>query len=238
RLARWPRSGRGAVGFVALASMLSSLLSWGFSLVFAGLLVRALARRAELRMDYRAAGAAAYLGLGAVWAMGLSSSAAQLQANPASMPPGLLPITGVLPFSETIFLWQSIVLTAILVAVSLAVAWWTAPRGDDARTIEAFPEALHATAPLPAAADRPTRPGEWLEYSPLLTIALSLLGFGWLWLEFSGKGPMAAIANLNTYNFLFLSLGLLLHWRPRSFLDAVARAVPSTAGVLIQFPLY
>src|SRR5690606_15704118 len=194
--------------------------------------------RAELRMDYRAAGAAAYLGLGAVWAMGLSSSAAQLQANPASMPPGLLPITGVLPFSETIFLWQSIVLTAILIAVSLAVAWWTAPRGDDARTIEAFPEALHATAPLPAAADRPTRPGEWLEYSPLLTIALSLLGFGWLWLEFSGKGPMAAIANLNTYNFLFLSLGLLLHWRPRSFLDAVARAVPSTAGVLIQFPLY
>src|SRR5690606_13087321 len=28
RLARWPRTGRGAVGFVALASMLSSLLSW------------------------------------------------------------------------------------------------------------------------------------------------------------------------------------------------------------------
>ncbi len=33
-------------------------------------------------------------------------------------------------------------------------------------------------------------------------------------------------------------LGLLLHWRPRSFLNAVARAVPSTTGVLIQFPLY
>ena len=49
-------------------------------------------------MDYRAAGAAAYLGLGAVWAMGLCSSAAQLQANPASMPPALLAITGVIPF--------------------------------------------------------------------------------------------------------------------------------------------
>src|SRR3546814_14070790 len=77
RIARWPRSGRGAVGFVALASMLSSLLSWGFSLVFAGLLVRALAKRTELRMDYRAAGSAAYPGLGAVWAMGRRSSAAQ-----------------------------------------------------------------------------------------------------------------------------------------------------------------
>ncbi|EJT83538.1 short-chain fatty acid transporter [Pseudomonas putida S11] len=68
--------------WVALISMLASLLNWGLSLVFGGLLVRALARRTELKMDYRAAGAAAYLGLGAVWALGLSSSAAQLQAQP------------------------------------------------------------------------------------------------------------------------------------------------------------
>src|SRR3546814_20994750 len=81
-------------------------------------------------MDYRAAGASAYLGLGAVWAMALSSSAAQLQANPASMPPGLVEITGVLPFSETIFLWQSIVLTATLITASLAVAWFTPPTAD------------------------------------------------------------------------------------------------------------
>jgi short-chain fatty acids transporter len=234
-LTRWPKTGRGAIAFVALASMLSSLLSWGFSLVFAGLLVRALAQRTELRMDYRAAGAAAYLGLGAVWALGLSSSAAQLQANPASMPPGLLAITGVLPFTQTILLWQSLLLTATLIAVSLAVAYFTAPSGDAVRTAEAFPDAAAARpSPLPPR----TRPGEWLEYSPLLTIALSLLAFGWLYVEFAGKPAVTAIANLNTYNFLFLSLGLLLHWRPRSFLDAVARAVPATAGVLIQFPLY
>jgi short-chain fatty acids transporter len=239
-LARVPRTGRGAVAFVALASMLSSLLSWGVSLVFAGLLVRALAARGELRMDYRAAGAAAYLGLGAVWAMGLSSSAAQLQANPASMPPGLLPITGVLPFTQTIFLWQSLVLTGALIGVSLLVAWLTAPRGDAARTVDEFPEAAALSVALDAGArgTRASRPGEWLEYSPLLVVLLSLLGFGWLALQFAEKGVVAAIANLDTYNFLFLSLGLLLHWRPRSFLDAVSRAVPSTAGVLIQFPLY
>jgi short-chain fatty acids transporter len=33
-------------------------------------------------------------------------------------------------------------------------------------------------------------------------------------------------------------LGLLLHWRPRSFSKAVAASVPSTAGILIQYPLY
>ncbi len=233
-LARAPRTGRGAIVYIALVSMLASLLSWGFSLVFGGLLVRALARRTDLRMDYRAAGAAAYLGLGAIWAMGLSSSAAQLQANPASMPPGLLAITGVLPFSETIFLWQSIVLTAVLIMVSLLVCWYTAPSDANARTSQDFDVAEDSTPALPMR----TRPGEWLEYSPLLSLAIGMLGLGWLGHEFASKPAVTAIANLNTYNFLFLTLGILLHWRPRSFLDAVHRAVPSTSGVLIQFPLY
>src|SRR5450759_4333010 len=56
--------------------------------------------------------------------------------------------------------------------------------------------------------------------------------------EFASKDPILAISNLNTYNLLFLMLGMLLHWRPRSFLNAVTKAVPATAGVLIQFPLY
>ncbi|GAB3346010.1 short-chain fatty acid transporter [Lysobacter tyrosinilyticus] len=234
RLARLPRSGRGAVAFVATLSMLTSLLSWGFSLVFAGLLVRALARRTELRMDYRAAGAAAYLGLGAVWAMGLSSSAAQLQANAASMPPGLLEITGVLPFAQTIFLWQSFALTALLIAVSVLVAYWTAPAATQARVADI----TVLVSDAPSIRQGTARPGDWLEHSPLLTVLLSLLAFGWLASEFASKPLTSAIADLNTYNLLFLSLGLLLHWRPRSFLDAVAKAVPGTAGVLLQFPLY
>src|SRR3546814_20980867 len=45
-------------------------------------------------------------------------------------------------------------------------------------------------------------------------------------------------ADLYTFSRLSLSLGLRRHWRPRSFLGAVARAVPETTGVLIQFPLY
>ena len=84
------------------------MLNWGLSLVFSGLLARAIARRSDLRADYRALGAAAYLGLGAVWALGLSSSAAQLQATPESLPPELLEITGVLDFGATILTWQSL----------------------------------------------------------------------------------------------------------------------------------
>jgi short-chain fatty acids transporter len=236
KLAAIPGSGRGAVAFVAFITMLASLLNWGFSLVFGGLLVRALARRDKLKMDYRAAGAAAYLGLGATWAMGLSSSAAQLQANPASIPKPLLAITGVIPFTETIFLWQSIGLTVILFVVSMLVAWWSAPGEAEAQTAEDYNIGKETVVMRTLPQFR--HPGEWLEQSPLLTILIVLLAIGWLIHEFAAKGALTAISNLNTYNFIFLMAGLLLHWRPRSFLDAVARSVPSTTGVLIQFPLY
>jgi short-chain fatty acids transporter len=235
RLAALPKTGRSAIGWIATVSMLTSLLHWGLSSILGSLLVRALARREELRMDYRAAGAAAYLGLGAVWAMGLSSSAAQLQANPASMPPTLLAITGVIPFDETIFLWQSIALTAVLIAVSAWIAWLTVPRGSQVQTAGDLGISIE---PLQVLATTRTRPGEWLEHSPLLNLAIAALGAGWLVREFASKGAISAISNLNTYNFLFLMLGLLLCWRPRVFLDAVSRGVPSVSGVLVQFPFY
>src|ERR1035438_3352856 len=79
-LAGVPKTARSAIAMVALFSMLTSLISWGLSLIFSGLFVRELSQRVK-GMDYRAAGAAAYLGLGAVWAMGLSSSAAMLRSE-------------------------------------------------------------------------------------------------------------------------------------------------------------
>jgi short-chain fatty acids transporter len=237
RLAALPTTARGAICSVAILSMCVSLVHWGLSLILGSLFVRALAQRTDLRMDYRAAAAAAYLGLGSVWAMGLSSSAAQLQANPASMPPGLIEITGVIPFEETILLWQSIALTVVLIAVTTWVVWLTVPSAAQAKTardLQVPPDPVERQHRAAA----PNRPGEWLEYSPILNVGIACLGATWLVYEFAESGPIAAISNLNTYNFIFLMAGLLLCWRPRTFLDAIARGVPSTTGVLIQFPLY
>jgi short-chain fatty acids transporter len=85
---------------------------------------------------------------------------------------------------------------------------------------------------------RRERPGEWLEYSPFLSIVIVTIGFGWLLEESSGKNPIVAVSNLNTYNFALLMIGLLLHWRPRSFLDSAARAVQATVGIIVHFPIY
>jgi short-chain fatty acids transporter len=233
RLAAIPKTPRAAVAFVALFAMLASLLSWGLSLIFTGLLVREVSRRIE-RVDYRAMGAAAYLGLGSVWALGLSSSAALLQASPAAIPAALMPITGVIPLSQTIFLWQSLALAAVLVAVSVAIAWFSCPHPDQARTAA---EMGIRFEPLVVERAAPRTPGERLDMNPLPAVAVAVLMALYLVFQVREKGFTAAV-DLNNFNMAFLALGLLLHGRPRSFLQAVGRSVPATAGVLIQFPFY
>ena len=123
RLASVPKTGRGAVVFVGVLSIVFSLLNWGLSLIFSGLLVREIARRTDIRLDYRAAGAAGYLGLGCGFTLGITSSAAQLQANAGSIPASLLPITGVIGFSETILTWQNMVTVVMVTVVSAAIGF-------------------------------------------------------------------------------------------------------------------
>src|SRR5215467_6009902 len=47
RIAEVPRTPRGAVAFVAMFSMLSSLISWSFSLIISGLLAREVTHRVK-----------------------------------------------------------------------------------------------------------------------------------------------------------------------------------------------
>jgi short-chain fatty acids transporter len=234
-IAKFPQNPRTAIAVVAFLSMLTSLISWGLSLIFSGLLVRELAKRIK-GMDIRAAGAAAYLGLGAVWALGLSSSAAMMMATKTAIPAGLFQIAGVIPLKQTLFLWQSMTTAAILIVVSTVVAYASAPSADKARTAADYGIEYEATERTLAPR---TRPGEWLEYSPLLSILVAGLLF-WYLAVFFRQAPTGALAalDLNTYNLMFITAGLLLHWRPKSFVKAVAECVPATGGVLIQFPFY
>ena len=239
RLIRWlagiPSNGRNAVAMVALFSMLTSLISWGLSLIFSGLLVREMAKRVK-GMDYRAAGAAGYLGLGAVWALGLSSSAAMLMTTKSAIPAPLYQITGLIPLRQTLFLWQNLVMAGVLIVVSVIISYLSAPSEANARTAESYGITIEATAQK---LEPKTRPGEWLEYSPLLSILVGALLLWYLIDNFrtSPQGALAAL-DLNTYNLMFLTAGLLLHWRPKRFMRAVSECVPATGGVLIQFPFY
>ncbi|MGO9373017.1 MAG: short-chain fatty acid transporter [Syntrophobacteraceae bacterium] len=235
KVALIPKNGKTAVAWIAFFSMLTSLISWGLSLIFSGLLVREMTRRFD-DMDYRAAGAAGYLGLGAVWALGLSSSAALMMATKSAVPPKLFEISGLIPLTQTLFIWGTFWTIVALFIVSVVIAYFSAPNPERAKTARDFGLSFDQ---LDISIEPRQKPGEWLEYSPLLIIIVGAILVYYLIDVFrtSPTGALAAL-DLNTYNLIFITVGMILHWRPKRFLKAVAQAVPATGGVLIQFPFY
>jgi short-chain fatty acids transporter len=239
RLASWPRSAKGAVVLVAIVAMSTSLLNWGFSLIVGAVLAREVARRVP-SADYRALGASSFLGLGTVWAQGLSGSAALQMARASSMPPRLAQLVGEIPLTATIFRWQSIVCVVVEMAVVAAAVWFYTPREGGAHTAHALAIDLGegGVARLP----RPVVPGEWLEHSPLLLQPVVAIGFGFLIRTISTHASSVSEAlnalDFNNINLFLLMLGALLHWTPASLMRSVRGATPATWGVLLQFPFY
>jgi short-chain fatty acids transporter len=238
-LAGRPVTGKGAVMLVALVAMLTSLFNWGFSLIFSAVLAREVHRRLPVA-DYRALGAASFMGLGSVWAQGLSGSAALQMASAASMPAALVKITGVIPLTETIFRWESMLCVAIEIAVVTAIMWAFAPGSDRARSAADLGIDLGPGAPPPLAP--PERIGERLEHSPMVLLPVVVVGLIYLVRSIMARSSSLATAvnafDFNTINLFLLMLGALLHWTPASLMRAVRDAVPSAAGILLQFPFY
>ncbi len=239
RLAMRPRTAKGAVLLVALTAMLTALLNWGFSLIVSAILAREVARRVPAA-DYRALGASAFLGLGTVWAQGLSGSAALQMARESSMPARLVALVGgPIPLTETIFRWQSLLAVSIEIVVVAFVVWLYAPGEQSAVPASSLGIDLGVEAHAPV---RPTTLGERIEHSPVLLLPVVALGIGYLVHTIaarSGSVPdMLNALDLNTINLFLLTLGALLHWTPASLMRAVREATPATWGVLLQFPFY
>jgi short-chain fatty acids transporter len=244
-LAAIPQSPRAAVAWVALFAMLSSWLNWGFSLIFSAMLAREVARR-HAGVDYRAVCASAFLGLGSIWAQGLSGSAALQMATPSALQPairdivahgGLVP-DGVIPLAHTIFLWQSLVSVLVEVALVTAVMYFAAPSATAAKSAAALGVTLGPSPLDTGAPPRRNTPGEWLEHQPWLSAAFVTLAVGYLAAYFANAPSALNALNLNTVNLMFLTLGVALHGTPARLMRAVKEATPGVWGVLLQFPLY
>jgi short-chain fatty acids transporter len=65
---------------------------------------------------------------------------------------------------------------------------------------------------------------------------VGISGLIWLFWHFGQRG-FAGI-NLDVVNFAFLMVGVLLHWKPTSFLKAAQEGGSFIWGVVVQFPFY
>ena len=219
RLAGIPKTGRSAAAFVGLFSMLSSLLSWSFSLIFSALLAQGSdAPRARRRLSRRRRrgipGHRQRLGARAVIVGRADHGGARrpfrrrFSRSAASSRSARRWVSG--RASRSRWSWASL---------SYAICYYSAP---EPRT--GAQHGRHGRR-LPADARRSIgqaeKPGEWLEYSPLLTIFLGGCGIVISRARWPTKGA-AIILDLNHFVFAFLIAGLLLHWRPRSFTKAIS----------------
>jgi short-chain fatty acids transporter len=246
-IAGWATTPRGAVALVTFFAMVTSWFNWGFSLIFSAVLAREVARRVD-GADYRALAAASLLGIGSIWAQGLSGSAALQMATPGALQPQIREIVaaggvvpgGIIPFRDTIFLWQSLVSVAVEIVVVVLVMWLAAPPAAKAKTARALGVELGASDDPPARVeDRgPLPPGAWLEHSPILNVLIAAMGAAYLYRYF-GRAPEPLNAlSVNIINFSFLMVGILLHRTPARLMRAVASATPAVWGVILQFPFY
>ena len=246
-LASLPRSNRSAVVFVGVAGMIASWFNWGFGLVFAAVLARAVARKVE-GVDYRTLAATTLFGTGSVWAQGLSGSATLYMATPG-IPASIRDVVahgggaevlvpdGLIPLQSTMFLWQSFASVLVEIVVVSVAVYFIVPTGSAVRTANDLGVDLGETNSA-SQNPEPRTPGEWLEHRAWVNWFVVALAIGYLWLSLHQAPNLAAAINLNTLNLAFLALGFALHGTPARLMRAFRDATPATWGLLLQFPFY
>jgi short-chain fatty acids transporter len=231
-LAGIPKGPKGAIALMAVVSMGLAWINWGLSIVGSAVFVRFMVRK-QKGVDYRLLVATAYLGLGTMWHSGLSASAPLLVATPKHF---LESKIGIIPIDQTIFHPFNLLLAlVILVALTIIGPLMHPKKGDE---IEADPALMKETATEPPAKPKPEdlTPALRIENSPIINLIVGISGLVWLTWYFGARGWRGI--NLDVVNFAFLMIGVLLHWRPTSFLKAAMEGGSFIWGVVVQFPFY
>jgi short-chain fatty acids transporter len=232
-------SNRGAVALMGLVSMTASWLHWGLGLIAGPIFLQFLVRK-HPRVDYRLAVAAGYLGSTCTWHAGLSGSAPLLMATPKNFMEAQV---GLIPVSMTTFSSFNLILTAVVVMAMTLTVLRLYPQAQHVRTsqdVVAGPPGAVADASIDPHPDHGERRAgrsfaRLIEDSYALNLVMGLLGLAAFGSAYAGAGFRVS---LNTFNFAFLFLALLLHPSPASFSAAASRGATYLHGIVIQFPLY
>lgn len=224
-----------ALLLMALFAYTTGWINWAVTIVASAVFVPYVARN-NPKVDYRLLVTAAYLGIGTIWHAGLSSSAPLIAATPDNfmIQQGIL--DSVIPVNETIFTPWNIILSLVVVVVGTSVVLALSPPPDKAYTVA--PEELEDIIGA-RATERPSgrlTPAQRMEWWPGFNIIFGLAVGGYFVYVVATEGFKGW--TINTYNLLFLSLAMLLHFRPRPFLDACEGGVRGAWGVLIVFPFF
>ncbi|SIT70490.1 short-chain fatty acid transporter [Edaphobacillus lindanitolerans] len=225
-LAGMAKSPGSAIILVTVISIIASWINWGFGLVIGALFAKEIAKKVT-SVDYRLLVASAYSGF-VVWHGGLGGS---IPLSIATADHPFESIMGIVPASQTIFSGYNLFIVGILFITIPLLNRWMMPKPEDAVTVD--PAKLED--PIDVEIPEEKTPASRMEDSVLLSMLIGALGVVYLANHFVRNG---FDLNLNVVNLIFLILGIIFHGTPRRFLGAVANAVKTTGGIIIQFPFY
>ncbi|WP_129115749.1 short-chain fatty acid transporter [Halegenticoccus tardaugens] len=262
RLTAVPNTGAGAVVLVGVIAMVVSWVQWGLGLIVGAVMAREMGRQAHERgmaVHYPLLCVAGYMGLGLTWHWGLAGSAPLLMNTPGNVFIEEGVVDGLITTSQTIFSPYSLALTTLGIAYSAVVLYLLSPPAEQCEGITAFvPESQLGdgtddetgadasgdgttadggveTTAVGTDVDRATF-GERVDNSRLVGFVVAATGVAAAVYAFATQGFGAL--NLDTVNFAFLFLGMLVFLRPSAYREQFYEAVGSTGGIVLQFPFY
>ncbi len=220
-----------AISLIVFTSLIASWLNWSLGLVTAALLARELAKR--VRVDFGYLVAAGYTGF-VVSTEGLSGSIALSQATPGSALNMVEKFSGHgMPLTQTVFTRFNLIPCAVLLIALPVIFRYLAP--TEVNSSYADPEKLRTEDEQQPSLKSADTFGGKLDNAWILTVLMAAFGIGALILEFSRTHGRV---DLNLVITALVMLGMLLHWRPARYLNAVKKSARVTGSLILQYPLY
>ena len=239
RLAAIPKTPFQGIALVTIVSYIACILNWGFGLVIGAIYAKEIAKKLR-GIDYRLLIASAYCGF--VWWHAGFSGSIPLSISTQPAPGTAIANTGgvmtqAAAFTETLFSPTNIFIVVVSFLVLPVVTMLMHPRNEE-DVVSIDPSLLkeEETPKVTKEQLAAMSPAEKLENLPIINLALGAMGVVYIILYFSGLASFNL--DLNIVNFIFLTAGVLLHWTPRSLLNAVGEAAKGAGGIVLQFPLY
>jgi short-chain fatty acids transporter len=235
-LARIPKNPGQAVAFEAFFSIFVAFFQWGAALIMSAMLAKDIARNVP-GTHFALLVACGYLGLG-MWHGGFSGSiplqlpdAEYITLDPAHPPMQI-------PFKYTLFagfnLFNYIGGMIILPLMFLGLH----PKAD--KTVVCDPailveeeEVVEKEVPKEEQyINYKLNRAYWVNYGMVVIGFIAIICY---FVRLIGR-PFSL--DISFVNALFLFIAMALHGRPNKVIEAVGKAVPGAAGVILQFPFY
>lgn len=216
-----------AIIATTLIAGLASWLNWGFGLVVGAFLAVEMARQVP-KANFRVLVASSYSGF-LLWHGGLSGSIPLVVNTEGNFSQEW--IGRVIPLSETLFSGFNITAVLGLIVLLPLTNWYLSRSVEDSEVEIKFPPAKLVAIP----SEKNQTPAQKVENSYWVPVFLFAFALFYLFLIIR-KDQFRL--DLNAINFIFLFLGLILHWRTRSFLSAIKKGSEKLGPILIQYPLY